>query len=644
MGRDYRFSNRRSTDLAAPFTFSPSITATIDFRSPIYTNLLSSLRASAGLWDKDKAWSAKSKFADGRQSIICGGGGCNIPRCTFQTWSIDEECNERTMETVLCQMERYAQHQVVLQGLISASPVPVLTETSGSVIPKPEPIPVLGNPWYSAVQHMDNGRSLSAMGDEFNRLPDPKNSMSSQEKEALANRVHARMTQHFSGTGWGAWAKNVLSSVAAMRWSSNLRWYMAVDGNWNRTCPNEWAWLGNAEGNRTFFDFQYSNGEYPNPPPIQLSFKATSFDQMGSDRQYSPRTDPRGLKIMYPRSRDGGGADRNPPLIGNTNSMPVSKEDFCPEALFFKRNMGARKNPLAYIEGSEVHFTGPAVMGQLSSFWKLWPDQWGAEAFIGGFEKQIDRWVAEGQTIEGTRRFINGEWNGIPHPYYILGWVCSVAADSMNLPFLTATVQGMQGYARYYSKLPASLQTIKPSQLYEMVRAQQAAVDAERSAYVSGVLTAVGSTVGAIVASMSGTGPWGAVIGAIVAVISIVVGLFMAYAYEIGTARIENPPCPSPPFIRMIPASGETSACDFDAERIPGANSGVAIKAGVIDSLAQRGLGPGAWVTVLKSMERQGDETQTPPAPPEGPNLLLIGGAAVAALAVIGIAAVGMRK
>lgn len=643
MGRDYRFSTQRVASGMGALAF-PMVPITSVMSSPQMAGLMTSLRNQIGLWDADKSWSADSSFSDGRLGIICGGGGCNIPRCNFQFWNINAECSERSMETILSQMDRYMKHQVALQGLMNTAPAPVLRQTSGRAIFAAPAMPDLGNPWYSSIQKMFKGVGSGIPNwYEFNTLPDPKTQMTPQQREVMASTAHSRMQQFFPGTGWGKWVKDVLSHVAAARWCSNIRWYMATDANPGRVCPDESRWLGNA--GRDYLKFSTANGEYPNPPPLQLSMPATMFSQMGVDDRYSWSSDPRLMKALFPRSRDGGGADRNPPLVGNTNKVPVSKEDYAPESFFFRSNMGARKNPLAYHEGNEVHITSPSLLGPHASYFKLWPDAWGGADYNGGFESQIDRWVAEGQTLEGSRKFVNGEWNGLPHPYFVLGWACSVAADLMNLDFLTATVQGMQGFATYYAQLPPERQTLKPSQLYQAARDQQAAIDSELNAQVSGALSAVGTAATAILLASSGTGPWGAIIGGIVAVVTLIAGLFIAYAYEIGTARIENPPCPAPPFIRMIPATGDTAVCDFNAERIPGAYQGVAIKAQVIGRLAEQGMRPGQWHSVLKSMEDEGDNPQIPGGDTEeGPNLLLIGGAAVAALAVVGVALAATRK
>lgn len=608
-----RYASRSGNELGlvlnVPITFDPN-------KAQLATRVMSYL-SRQGLWDVDAAWKSRATFADGRPGIICGGGGCNIPNCNFQMWNIDAPCDGASMENILSQAGRYARTQLELERVLNSAPTPIATKITGAPNPLTgasqtsyrldiEAEPMLGNPWYTAVNKMDRGTALYT---EMLGLPDAKNTMSSSQKEALAVRAHRKLTEKFSTPGWGAWAKKVLSLVALMRWSSNLRWYMAVDGDWNRVCPNEWGWLGNAGENLNYFKFYQSNAKYPNEPPMRLSLKATGYNQMGTDGKYSWSDDPRLRAVPWPRSRDGAGADTLPPLVGGTNDVPVTEADFAPDACFFQRDVGARANPVAYLEPNGWFFSLPSQVGPQTSFWKLWPDGWNTAA-MASFESQVDEWIRQGLTLEGSRKFVNGEFNGLPHPYYAIGWAASVAVDSLNLDFFTATVQGMIGWTKYYEKLPENLRTVRPADMYANLRAAQRTIDDQMAAYVGGTLTAVGGVASSILAASSAAGPWGAVVGAVVAALTVIVGLFIAFAYEIGISRMANPPCPAPPFVRMIPTTGTTSVCDFDANRLPGANSGLALKATAIQEMSERGMNPSQWYEVLASMEAGAGEQQ----------------------------------
>jgi hypothetical protein len=583
-------------------------------------------RAQPGLWDADKAWEANAAFADGRGKIICGGGGCNIPRCTFQFWNAnDVPCTEQTMEAILSQIQRHTQALIFLDGVGDSLKKPVWTKERGKATPKVEFMPELGNPWYSTMLQMDRGGALPAIANAMQGLPLPLKALNQSQRDAVAIKAQQNMAKFFPATeNWGNWVKSVLQGVAAARWATNIRWSQAVDGNWEKVCPHEWKALGNDDTGRTFFKFHHEDGDFPNYPPLMLAPKATAYEQMGEDEKFSWREDPRGRAAMYPRSRDGSGADRNPPLYGGTNKLPTSREDFSPQTMFFRRDQGSRANPLAYLEPQGYSVTMPIEFGPQASAWKLWPEAWG-DAFNGDFEAQLNAWIDAGRSIEGSKKFVDGEYNGLPHPYYVLSWATAVLCDTMSIDFLALTSKAMSGFLLYYDKLPANMKTVKPSQMQAYVQALQKQSDDMVMGMVSqglGVVTNI--VIGVLIAS--NTVPvWGTIIGAVIAALVTLVGVLVAWRYDLGLDRIANPPCPVPPFVRMIPATAETAACDFDAERLPEANAAVKFKADVVRQAANAGIRPGTWVTILQDMERGGQQPQTPSQEPKSRTALYVG-------------------
>lgn len=613
------------------FVYNP---ATMGFDSEAFRAVLPRIRAAIniarsqpGLWDSDKAWESNAAFADGRGKIICGGGGCNIPRCTFQFWNAnDVPCTEQTMEAILSQIQRHAQALLFLDGVGDSLKTPVWTKSRGKAEPKPEFMPELGNPWYSTMLQMAQGGALPAIANAMQGLPLPLRDMNQSQRDALAVKAQQNMTKFFPATeNWGNWIKSVLEGVAAARWCSNIRWSQAVDADWTKVCPHEWKALGNNDEGRTFFKFQYEDGAFPNYPPLMLAPKATAYEQMGADEKFSWREDPRGRAAMYPRSRDGGGADRNPPLFGDTNKLPTSREDFAPLTMFFRANQGARANPLAYWEPGGYSITMPIEFGPQASAWKLWPEAWG-DAFNGDFVAQMNAWIDAGRSIEGSKKFVNGEYNGLPHPYYVLSWVTAVLCDTVSIDFLSLTSKGMSGFLLYYGKLPPQMQTVKPSRLQQYIQDMQRQSDEIMFGIVqSGVTTLASIVTGIMIASGSAAGV-GAIVGAIISAIVVIVGTIVLWRYDLGLDRIANPPCPMPPFVRMIPASAETAACDFDAERLPEANAAVRFKADTIRQAADMGIRPGTWVTILQDMERGGQAPQEGPTePPKSRTALYVG-------------------
>lgn len=582
------------------------------------TSMIDSLRSYHELWSQDQRWANKAKFVDARASIICGGGGCNIPSCTFQMWDVDVPCDDNAFESVMSQSKRYAAAQLALEGVVKAAPTSVVSIGNGAATSNLVPNTILGAPWYRSVNKMQRGRAL---WDHLRNAGDPLyESMNGDERGQLAVQAHQAMMASFGGSAkaWAAWAKSVLEHVAVMRWASNVRWHHAVDGDWRRVCPQEWAWLGNAADDRTYYRFHHENGEYPNAPPLQLSWSATMHDQLGADLKYNYKDDTRRRRAPWPHSRYGSGADRLPPLAGGTDKVPVRRSDFSPEGMFFLNDVGTARLSTAFLEKDGFGFAMPTLYGPGASYWKLFPEAWGREAFAGGFEAQLEAWIAAGQTLDGTVKFLSGEFNGLPHPYFVLGWVAAVAADALSVDFFSVTVQSMTGWTRYYEKMPENLRALPPSQLLSKLRDQQSAIDAEKAAYVGTALSAAGAAAGIILAAASGTGPWGAIVGAVVAVITLVAGLFIAYAYEIGIDRMANPPCPAPPFVRMIPTTAEGGqTCDFNAERVTSGNTGVSMKASAIATLAANGIDTSQWRGVLRQLEEGGAPAQeeTTPAP-----------------------------
>lgn len=597
------------------------------------------MSSQEGLWDADKAWATGAAFADGRGKIICGGGGCNIPRCTFQFWNANGvPCSPEAMEAVLSQIYRHGRALSFLSGVAQSSRTPVWTMAQGKVTPRATPEPMLGNPWYTSLTRMDRGRALPDIQSALEGVPQPLLDMNQAQRDALAVRASQKLNEFFPrGENWGNWAKSVLEGVAAARWASNLRWSQAVDGNWEKVCPFEWRALGNNDEGRTFYKFHHEGGEFPNYPPLMLAPKATALEQMGIDHRYSWRTDLRGRKAMYPRSRDGGGADVNPPLYGGTENLPLSRADFEPQTLFFRRDQGANRNPAAYLEPQGYAVAMPIEIGPQASFWKLWPEEWG-NAFNGDFVTQLNAWIEAGRSVEGSKKFVNGEFNGLPHPYYVLSWVSAVLCDTANLDFLSATAAGMNGFVKYYSKLPESMQTVKPSQMQAYIQQMQEQSDqlimgivASGASTLTGIIVAI--MIAAEVVPVIGT-----VVGAIIAAVVAIVGILVVWRYDLGLDRISNPPCPVPPFVRMIPATATSSVCDFDAERLPGASAAVNIKAAVIEQAAARGIRPGVWYTILKDMEDGGQAPQIPPTTPKSNTPIYIGiGVGLAAMAAFSI-------
>jgi hypothetical protein len=108
--------------------------------------------------------------------------------------------------------------------------------------------------------------------------------------------------------------------------------------------------------------------------------------------------------------------------------------------------------------------------------------------------------------------------------------------------------------------------------------------------------------------------PYGAIIGAVIAIIGAIVTALMGAAYDLGLARPDRPLCPAPPLLRMI-EDPTTGACDFDAAR-RGVEE-VLGKSSAIATLAGEGIvNPDAWFPALQALSTVPMDSAPPELPP----------------------------
>lgn len=529
----------------------------------------------------DAGWAGAGELIDPRLAGRCGGGGCNAPSCAYQSWRINLPCNEQNLQAYMFQLPRFVWASNRLTQLYNAPPEPFAAATNRSIAER--------------------------------------------------------------GWAWSIWLDEVYRAMGLLRWSANVRWELVTS---KIKLPFEW-------GLQPYID--------PNAAPHPLWGVASSADLRADDlltRFYAEqllasRTTAAPTMLMespltwaymqaglgyHPDCRpwvnsgdiDHGGEPR--PLAWSLK-VPQSAADFSPHYAAWQ-NYATPTMPAAPVttaNGRRIAYEYQCGWGSPS--WDLYMGYMNHQPYQpqGG----IGTFLATGRRADLRPDQLAMMWSGlgvVATPLMQVLVAKERCAAYMALQFGDVVSAGLSSWADMILAMPEDMRGVSPQDLEAMSRGLGQRQLNQAADYIYAGFGATASLVTAVVPQ-----PYGAIIGAVIAVIGLIAAEITRAAYDLGLARPDRPACPPPPLLRNI-ASDE---CDFDT-----ATAGVEKVLGrsvVVADLAARGqTDPGAWIDAIKRLEAEPQSTEEyilppPDRAPEAepfPWLPILGGTAAALLLV----------
>jgi len=404
------------------------------------------------------------------------------------------------------------------------------------------------------------------------RLPNGQTQM--EYSLADARRVQAQATQ------WAQWVVDVWRGVAVAQWASNARWWMIK----NADRPIVTGPRG---------DLAYRTGEsgYLGVGP---SWNVCGLDQMGEDGKYRGAVG--GL------AREGSGANKLPPIVATR--VPVQITDFDPQFLFYS-------SPQAVTPFRQMY-------GRPSYSQRIWPAHWGA-APTGDIVAQVAALLQHAPDYPSdTVRFMHPDTFRVQTmpaaqvPVGVAPTSGHVILDAqaelldvitqaesearyvVSMGFGSALERATLSFSKFYEKMPQNMRMLSVGELDDVMRAiRQAQLDEASAMFAAGA--------GAVTSIVAAINP---IAGVVVAVVAAVIGLLIRFAQEVGLDRSANPPCPPAPYLRLIPATATTAACDFDLTRNVPIGT-IAAKVSTIGRAAAANIRPEQWFDALDQIERE---------------------------------------
>lgn len=504
----------------------------------------------AEVYNHDAAWAGAAQLVDGRIPGRCGGGGCNAPSCAWQYWNVGLPCNEQNLQAYLFQAPRFVWAQQRLHQLWLTPPTPWHTLTNQSI--------------------------------SENSIP------------------------------WYVWLDEVYKAMALLRWASNVRWELVAS---KIRLPFEQT--GSKDMLRVDSPYPLVQRFIEKARPVGSLVPAVlmespltwAFQQAGAG--YDP--DCRPYKV-----NTGDGGDVNP--LAWPLKVPSSARDFAPVAgrwgqlaptfpsdirdgRYFGYEFQCELEP-----GYQNRRPGstPALGALLQAGRDLDPD--------GLVDVRTQRVAAGGTAFDrvkvGARYPVALPYDvAWPSPLMMVLTAKTRMEAYKDLQFGDVVSAGLSAWAEMLLAQPESIRGIDASSLEAMAAGIAQAQLNEAAAYVG-----AGFGVAATLATTIIPQPYGAIVGAVIAIIGAIVTALMGAAYDLGLARPDRPPCPAPPVLRMI-EDPETGACDFDAAR-RGAEEVLGKTNAIVALIGAGVVSPSAWFPVLEALSARPPDSTPPILPP----------------------------
>jgi|694.fasta_scaffold27114_12 hypothetical protein len=530
----------------------------------------------------DAGWAGAAELLDPRIAGRCGGGGCNAPSCAYQSWRINLPCNEQNLQAYMFQLPRF----------LWASNR--LTQLYGS---PPEPF------------------------------------------DGLTNRAIAARAWE-----WAIWLDEVYRAMGLLRWSANVRWELVTS---KIKLPFEWGlqpYIDPDAAPHPFWGVASSadlRGDallsrlYAEPllrsrttaAPTMLMESPLTWAYMQAGANYHPDCRP----WVNSGNMDHGGEPRQ---LAWPLKVPQSVADFSPRYGIWQNyatpTMPAA--PVASAGGRRITYEYQCGWGSPS--WGLYMGYMNEQPYqpAGGVGRFLEMGGRSDLRPDQLCMMLADFGAVVATPLMQVLVAKERCAAYMALQFGDVISAGLSAWSDMILAMPEEMRGVSAQDLEAVSQGLgQAQLNAAAS-YVYAGFGAAASLVTAVVPQ-----PYGAIIGAVIAVIGLIAAEITRAAYDLGLARPDRPPCPPPPLLRNI-AEAE---CDFDT-----ATQGVARVLGrstVVAELAARGqTDPGAWLDAIKALEAepQSEEAYILPPPDRAPEpepfpwLPILGGTGAALLLV----------
>lgn len=518
----------------------------------------------------DALWAGAGVLNDARRAGRCGGGGCNAPSCAFQAWDIALPCNEQNLQAFMFQLPRFVWAKNRLAQLYATPPEHF---------------------------HLMTNRSIAV-----------------------------------NASAWGVWLDEVYKAIGLLRWSANVRWELVTS---KITLPFEWDLQAFGYGVTPGFEhplwgmpradivagapllgrfFEQGLKFWTSAPvfaqtmaPTMLMESPLTWAYQQAGREYWVDC------CGYNRECDFGSG--NPDHGGDVRALawplrvPQAPGDFAPHYGYWERNAAPTMPamPIASAGGRRI-----AYEFQCAPDWQ-WQNNQPQVTPAGG----LARFLATGRRPDLRVDDLAMLWQigGRDRPNVVATPLMQVlvakerCAAYMGLQFGDVVSAGLSAWAEMMLALPPELRGADPSTLESLAQGLGQAQLNEAAAWVGAGFGAAASLATTVIPQ-----PYGAIVGAVIAIIGAIVTALMGAAYDVGLARPDRPPCPASPLLRNI-VDPSTGACDFDAAR-RGVEE-VLGKSSVVAMLAGEGvLDPGAWMPALEALSARPLEDEAPVLPP----------------------------
>lgn len=582
-------------------------TSMLNARVPLsLTSSLLNLRP-VDLWTRDAQYAEFAQIVDYRQENCCsvaGGMRCRTPYMTFQMWNLGVPCDSQSMAKFLFPMDRFVWAQAELRRLLANPPAPI---------------------------------------DLTNLVPD---------SPANENRfIVAHNTIDQNPELWSKWCVQIMRCVALARWSTNIRWDFVTA-------------VSNSTPNMDSLGF-FMNRELRLASPVPRSIEEMrsryheSYSQETIDRDVRSLVQPNeGMTLVglspyvWNYNQIGTPVDtgdymtterpvRDMPL--QPTKVPMSISDFDPVKSWEGSLWSPPLPPSEILEGVR---NAPDAEYMLTSYFlsinSIPPNARSRHKWIFQFNAPQYVWDNGARFFweEGSRRSVqNVEVTAtLPSPYVQVLYCAALAQDMVAFDFFAYMSSALDQWLAQYEALPEQFRVLDPNELRSAIRnLQQAQLDA-----ASNTVATAGGAVAAIAAAIN------PLAGVVVSLLVAIAALLVRLAGELCIVLPEAPPWVAAPFLRFIDTGEDgQGACDFETTDPGGAARIANAHVALIRGMAERGITPADWFTVLDTIEEnspdiRGDGRGRDGLDPESGSLLPLAAAASALFVVL--AAVAKKK
>ncbi len=627
---DYRFSLQRKTQsfsslggtaktaASASYVVSPATTRATSATSTTNrllinpTDLVLALPAipflnlrPSDLWDRDARYAASARIVDYRQDNCCG-GRCRTPYMTFQMWNLGVPCNTESMSKFLFPMDRFVWAHAELRRLLANPPARI---------------------------------------DLTNLVPDsPDNNL----RFSTAHEVMKRDPE-----AWSQWCIQIMRCVALARWSTNLRWRFVAD-------------MPNSTPNMDSLGFFMNRNQLASPIPRSIeemrSRYHSSYSKETIDHDVRQLVNPgRNMTLVglspyvwdYDQTGipvDNGTGEtterpaRDMPL--RPTKIPTSVSDFDPVKSWNSESLWLPPLPPSEILQGVRNSPNPEYM--LTSFFSalhdILPSQLNNPSWVFQFTSPQYVWDNGPRFVwdEGSRRSVQKieVTSVLPSPYVQVLYCAALAQDMVAFDFFTYINKALEQWLVRYEALPEQFRILNPNELRSAMRnLLQAQLDA-----ASNQVSVAGGTIAAIATAIN------PIAGVVVTLLVAIAALLVRLAADLCIILPDAPPWVYAPFLRFIETGLDgQGACDFQTTGTGGASRIASAHVALIRGMAERGISPDDWFTVLDTIERDSPDIRGDGGGRDGVRgeesiLLPVVAAASAVLFILAVAAKKKKK